>query len=416
MESGFKVQPATKSGHLDVGNGHRVYYEQRGNIKNGIPVVVVHGGPGGNTVESQLKVYDPEKYHIISFDQRGCGKSKPKGEIDNNTTDLLIQDMERLRQELDIPLWAVAGDSWGSTLALLYAEQHRERVLGLLLRGVFLGRQQDVEAFLSPGGVAAIRYPEAWSRFLKEIDEGARGDARSILSAFQEKINSDDYVSALHAWNRWEILCSVTPALDSKKLDEMERDIEVGAARIELAYIMNQFYRIDENSILKSIDVLKGLRVYISQGTYDYVCWPETQAKALSDALNALDDTYVTSVYIPHGHAGSDPEMVAYKVQAANMLAEQVLRTWLLANRDITMTTSAALQFKILSGVVIGLGFTVLALAVAALVVFSMGILPSSLAATVGIGLAALGIFGLSKVYETPILDLNKEDLVQLHA
>jgi proline iminopeptidase len=336
MHFGFEILPATQSGHMDVDNGHRIFYEQRGNLKNGIPVLVVHGGPGGNTVENQLKVFDPERYHIISFDQRGCGQSTPKGETANNTTDDLIEDMECLRIRLNVRRWVIAGDSWGTTLALLYAQQHRKQVLGLLLRGVFLARKQDVESFLSPDGIAAQRYPDEWRRFTLAIDEKYRVDADSVLSAFQEKINSDDYLPALHAWNRWEIQCSVTPALSSEILDNMQSDIEIEAARIELAYIMNNFYLNDMNKILANISVLAGLRVYISQGSYDYVC-SKIQAETLSNELNKLPGTQVTSVYIPHGHAGSDPDMVTYKTQAANMLVQQLsveMRPWLLTNAD----------------------------------------------------------------------------------
>lgn len=322
----FPVHPPYSSGFLQTGSIHQVHYTVRGN-PNGIPVIVMHGGPGAHTAENQLQIFDPSIYKIIAMDQRGCGQSTPTGCLDNNTTGDLVLDMELLRQHLNIHQWVVAGDSWGSTLAVTYAKNYPNKTLGLLLRGVFLARESDAAEFLSPKGIAAKTYPEEWLRFVSHIDPEDRNNMKRIVSAFQKKLSIEDYdQNTLEAWNRWEILCSVTPALAPEILDQLQIDISISGFQIEAEYILKNFFlnQQQNNTVLDNLNKLpKHLPVHISHGERDYVC-PIHQADTLIQALKNVGAD-VTSTFTSGGHAGGVPEMVNAKVNAASALAAKLI-------------------------------------------------------------------------------------------
>lgn len=325
-DTSFHVQPPYDSDYLQTDSAHQVHYTVRGN-PHGIPVIVMHGGPGAHSANNQLQVFNPIIYKIIAMDQRGCGQSTPAGCLKNNTTGDLILDMELLRRHLNILQWVVAGDSWGSTLAVTYTKNYPNNTLGLLLRGVFLARESDAAEFLSPNGVAAKTYPEEWARFVSHIEPEDRNNLKSIVSAFQKKLSMENYdQNTLEAWNRWEILCSLTPPLAPELLDQLQSDISISGFKIEAEYILKNFFldQSPNNTVLDNLNKLpKHLPVHIAHGERDYVC-PIHQAQTLIQALKKVDAD-VTSTFTSGGHAGGVPEMVKAKVHAANSLASKLL-------------------------------------------------------------------------------------------
>src|SRR5690606_15534641 len=193
------------TGYLDVGDGHRVYYEQCGNPR-GKPALFVHGGPGGGGDRNARRFFDPRSYRIVAFDQRGCGRSRPAGSLDANTTWHLVADIERLRHRLGIERWLVFGGSWGSTLALAYAEAHPRAVSELVLRGIFLVRRKELDWFYVRGANAV--FPEAWRAFVRAIPQGERDD---LLAAYHRRLTDGDAKTQLafaRAWSAWEAAAS----------------------------------------------------------------------------------------------------------------------------------------------------------------------------------------------------------------
>src|SRR5215468_7560433 len=198
-----RIEPF-RTGFLRVSDVHQLYFEESGN-PNGKPAVFLHGGPGGGTDEKMRTFFDPKRYRIVLFDQRGCGKSTPHASLVDNTTWHLVEDMERLREHLGIERWLVFGGSWGSTLALAYAQAHPQRVLGLVLRGIFLGRAQEIDWFMH--GMRFL-FPEAWGAFAGFLPPGERGD---LLAAYYRRLTDLDpatHMPAAHAWSRYESSCS----------------------------------------------------------------------------------------------------------------------------------------------------------------------------------------------------------------
>lgn len=277
------------SGWLDAGL-HRIYWETSGNAK-GIPVVFVHGGPGSGTSPRQRQFFDPARYRIVLFDQRGAGRSTPHGELTDNTTPHLIADMEALREMLGIEKWLVFGGSWGSTLALAYAQAHPERVTGLVLRGIFLCRKSEIDWFLS--GIRAL-FPEAQRRLAAHIPEAERGD---LLTAYHRRLTDPDpaiHQPAAYEWATFEGACSTllpNPELVSAYGADKAA---LSLARIEAHYFVNDIF-LPQNSLLDNVARLRHIPAIIVQGRYDAVCpivsaddlaraWPEALYKIIPDA------------------------------------------------------------------------------------------------------------------------------------
>ncbi len=290
---------------------HTLYVEEAGNPK-GIPVLFVHGGPGGGCSENDRRFFDPEKYRIILFDQRGCGRSRPHAELVGNDTRSLIDDMENIRQVLGVDKWVLFGGSWGSTLSLLYAQAHTDRVLGMILRGIFLCRSQDIQWFYQEG--ASRIFPDYWQDFLAIIPEAERDD---LLSAYYQRLSGEDdlvRMSAAKAWSIWEGRCaSLHPNPDLVAHLGSPRTA-LAMARIEAHYFKNNAF-LSENEILAHVDKLKGISGVIIHGRYDMVC-PLGQAYELHHAWPGS----VLEVVRDAGHASSEPGTLDALIQATDNL------------------------------------------------------------------------------------------------
>lgn len=290
------------SGLLDVGDGQQVYWETSGN-PDGKPVVFLHGGPGGGTNPNQRRLFNPEKYRILLFDQRGCGKSlphasDPEADLSNNTSWHLVADIERLREHLGVERWQVFGGSWGSSLALGYAETHPDRVTELVLRGIFTLRAAELEWFYE-GGAAAL-FPDLWEGFLAPVHVADRGH---LIRAYSRLLNDPDpdvHGPAAVAWSRWE--SSTITLLPHPDVVEQftEEKYAVAFARIENHYFMHGGWW-EEGQLIRDAGRLAGIPGVIVQGRYD-VCtpamtawdlhraWPEAQFKMVDDAGHSFDE------------------------------------------------------------------------------------------------------------------------------
>jgi len=275
------IEPYSRE-HLPVGGGHEIYVEQSGNPE-GLPVLFVHGGPGGGTSAIQRRFFNPSKFRIILFDQRGCGKCRPHASLENNTTWDLVSDMEVIRKHLQINKWALFGGSWGSTLSLLYAEKHPEYVNNLVLRGIFLMRRREVEWFYKKG-TSAI-FPEAWSRFSNSIPEAERGD---LVAAYYKRLTEpefeNDRLRFAKEWSLWEG-STVTLVPDSEqRAQSVDPVFATAFARIEAHYFINGGFLTSDNQILRDAGKLMHIPTTLIQGRYDSIC-PPTSAFELSRAM-----------------------------------------------------------------------------------------------------------------------------------
>ena len=274
-----------RTGRLRVSDVHELYFEESGN-PDGKPAVFLHGGPGGGTDPKQRRFWNPEQYRIVLFDQRGCGRSTPHACLEANTTWDLVADTEALRRHLGIDRWQVFGGSWGSTLALAYAESHPEAVTELVLRGIFLLRKQEIDWFYQRGTSAL--FPDAWEDYLAPIPESRRGD---LLSAYHERLTSPDpelRLAAARAWSRWEGATSKLlpdPAFTSQHEDEA---FALAFAAIECHYFFNRGWFSPEDQLLRDADRIRHIPGVIVQGRYDVVCPMET-AWALHQAWPEAD-------------------------------------------------------------------------------------------------------------------------------
>lgn len=265
---------------LAVDGTHTLHIEESGNAQ-GIPVLFIHGGPGGGTNHFNRCFFDPEKYRIILFDQRGCGQSTPHASLAGNTTKHLIADIEKIREFLNIDQWLLFGGSWGSTLSLLYAEAHPEQVLGMILRGIFLCRDQDIHWFYQQG--ASAIFPDYWQDYLNEIPVDEQGD---LLTAYYKRLTSDNEIarmSAAKAWSVWEGRCSTLDPNHDVVEHFGDPHVALAMARIEAHYFINQAF-IEPNQIILNADKIKNIPTVIVHGRYDMVC-PIEQAFALYKAL-----------------------------------------------------------------------------------------------------------------------------------
>jgi proline iminopeptidase len=278
------------SGMLELDGPHRMYYEQSGNPR-GVPVVFLHGGPGAGASAVHRQFFDPAFYRVVVLDQRGAGRSTPLGCLENNTTPALIADLEKLRTHLGIDRWMVFGGSWGSTLALAYAEHHPDRVRALVLRGIFLCRKSEIDWFLY--GLKAI-FPEAWRTFAGYIPPAERGD---LLAAYHKRLVDPDpavHMPAARSWSVYEGSCSTLLPNPALVADFASDRVALGLARIEAHYFRHDIF-LPENFLLEKVDRLKKIPGVIVQGRYDIVCptvsaddlhqaWPEAEYLVVPDA------------------------------------------------------------------------------------------------------------------------------------
>ncbi len=257
-----------EQGILKVSFLHSIYWERSGNPK-GLPVLVVHGGPGGGSSPSYRRYFDPEIFNIVQFDQRGCGRSTPHSELRENTTHHLIDDIEKLRQFLKIESWHVFGGSWGATLSLIYAIQYPDNVLSLTLRGIFLCRKHEISWFYQKG--ASEIFPEEFDLYQSVIPENERGD---FVSSFYKRLLSQDIkvrAKAAYAWTRWEMSTSYLKPKELSIKKATNDNFSDSFARIECHYFINNIF-LEDNYILDNISNIKNIPVSIVQGRYDIVC------------------------------------------------------------------------------------------------------------------------------------------------
>lgn len=303
-----------KTHRLAVDDLHTLYIEECGS-PDGIPAIVVHGGPGGGCSKADRCFFDPEKYRIIVFDQRGAGRSTPHAELAGNNTNHLVADLERIREALDVEQWILFGGSWGSTLALIYAQTHSENVLGLVLRGVFLCRQQDFD-WLYQSGASRI-FPDYWEDFLRPIPESERGN---LMAAYYQRLTGSNELAkmaAAKAWSLWEGRCATLRP--SAKVMESFADPHkaVSLSRIEAHYFVNGGF-IEENQILLNADKLEGIPGIIVHGRYDMVCtidnahslhrrWADSELHIVRDA----------------GHSSSEPGIVDALIRATRDMSQR---------------------------------------------------------------------------------------------
>ena len=278
------------SGMLDLESPHRMYYEQSGNPR-GVPVVFLHGGPGAGSSAVHRQFFDPAFYRIVVLDQRGAGRSTPLGCIEGNTTPRLIEDLERLRKHLGIDKWLVFGGSWGSTLAIAYAEHHPQRCLGLVLRGIFLCRPGEIDWFLY--GLRAV-FPEAWRTFSGFVPEDERGD---LLTAYHRRLTDPDpavHMPAARSWSVYEGSCSTLLPNPALVADFASDRVALGLARIEAHYFRHGIF-LPPDFLLANARRLAPIPGVIVQGRYDIVCptvsaddlhlaWPEAEYVIVPDA------------------------------------------------------------------------------------------------------------------------------------
>jgi proline iminopeptidase len=290
------------SDYLDVGDGHRVYYEQSGN-PDGQPCVFLHGGPGGGSHPDCRRFFDPARYRIVIFDQRGCGRSTPHASLDANTTWHLIADIELLRQRLGISTWLVFGGSWGSTLSLAYAQRHPEQVSAMVLRGIFLLRHAELQWFYQYG--ASQIFPDAWEHYLAPIPTDERHD---LIAAYHRRLlDSDEQVrlEAAQAWAAWEGATSYLTPRQAFIDSFSEARSALAVARIECHYFVNRGFFDSEDQLLREIDRVRHIPAVIVQGRYDVVCpmrsawdlhsvWPEAKFVVAGEAGHSAFDSDIT--------------------------------------------------------------------------------------------------------------------------
>ena len=295
------------SGWLPVGDDHRIWYEQCGN-PNGMPVLFLHGGPGSSINANHRRFFDPAFYRIVLFDQRGCGRSTPVGEIRSNTTQHLVADIERLRQALGIERWMMFGGSWGCTLALAYAQTHSAAVAGFILRGVFLASIGEVEWFLT--GLRRF-LPEAWTRFSAGAEDLA---AAGLLRFYRERMAVDDEMAA-RSWTAWEsAVMAVGEAAATSQVDSSA----LARVRVQVHYLVNECF-LAPRQLFEGLKRLDGLPAIIVQGRRDLVCPPAT-AYTLAERWPGAQLRMIEE----GGHSAMHPAVARALVQATQDMKERL--------------------------------------------------------------------------------------------
>ncbi len=300
---------------LAVDPPHTLYIEECGNPR-GIPIVVLHGGPGIGCDEDQRRFFDPELYRIVLFDQRGAGRSTPHAELENNTTQALVKDMEAIRLHLGIEKWVLFGGSWGATLALVYAETHPNRVFNMILRGVFLCREEDLTWFYQEG--AHHIFPDYWEEFVAHLPIEERNE---IIQAYYRRLTGDDELArmaAAKAWAQWEGLCSTLQTNPHVVNHVIHPHIAMSLARIECHYFVNNTF-LEPNQIIKNASRLKDIPGTIVHGRYDVVC-PLNQAYELHKVWPISELQIIREA----GHSASEPGIVNALIMATNHLARGI--------------------------------------------------------------------------------------------
>ncbi|MEW8291501.1 MAG: prolyl aminopeptidase [Candidatus Thiodiazotropha endolucinida] len=308
------IEPFT-SQMLPVGNGHRLYVEQVGK-PDGIPVLFLHGGPGAGCEPYHRRFFNPDHYRVVLFDQRGCGHSTPHASLEANTTWDLVGDIERIRQQLNIEQWLLFGGSWGSTLALAYAQSHPDRVTGMVLRGIFLCRDEEISWFYRHG--ASRVFPDYWEDFIAPIPQQERDD---LLHAYHRRLSGEndiDRMAAAKAWSVWEgrtASLHPNPAVVSFFSDP---HTALSLARIECHYFVNHAF-LRPNQLLLESDRLADIPGVIVQGRYDLICtmtsawelhraWPGSELKVIGDA----------------GHSAAEPGIRSALIEATDRFAKEL--------------------------------------------------------------------------------------------
>jgi proline iminopeptidase len=300
------------SGHVQVSPIHKLYYEQCGNPE-GKPVLFLHGGPGAGLIPDYRRYFDPAAYRVILFEQRGAGRSLPHASLDDNTTWHLVDDIEKLREHFQVDEWLVFGGSWGSTLALAYAETHPDRIRGLILRGIFLCRPREIRWFYENSEGANSIFPDGWEPYVSIIPEDERHD---MIGAYYRRLTSDDdavRIEAARAWSIWEAgALKLLP--DQSIIDDFSQpEMALALARIECHYFVNNSFFETENYLLENVHRIRQIPAVIVHGRYDIVCpvmnawelhrvWPEAELKIIPDA----------------GHAANEPGILDALIQATD--------------------------------------------------------------------------------------------------
>ena len=301
---------------LAVDDTHTLYVDESGSPE-GLPVVFIDGGPGAGCDANSRCYFDPNLYHIVTFDQRGCGRSTPRASLENNTTWDLVADLERIREHLGIDKWVLFGGSWGSTLALAYAQTHPERVLGLIVRGIFLARPQDIEWFYQAG--ASRLFPDYWQDYLAPIPVEERHD---MIAAYHKRLTGNDQIAQMHAakaWSGWEgRMLGLCPSPQHvERFSEPQRALSI--ARIECHYFTNNSF-LEPNQLIRDMHKIAHLPGVIIHGRYDMICpldnawelhqaWPNSELQVIREA----------------GHAASEPGITDALVRATGEMARRLL-------------------------------------------------------------------------------------------
>jgi len=290
---------------LQVDDLHTLYVEECGNSQ-GLPVIFLHGGPGGGCSPYHRRFFDPEIYRIILFDQRGCGKSTPHASLENNTSHDLVRDIEKIRCHLNIDQWIVFGGSWGSTLALLYAQAHPESVNGLILRGIFLARDEDVQWFYQQG--TNKLFPDYWQKFIEPVPVNERSD---MVAAYSRLLSSDDktlQMKAAQAWSAWEGMTATLQADEGVVASFSDSHTALSMARIECHFFVNHCW-LEPNQLINHIDKIRHIPAYIVQGRYDVICpveqawqlagaWPEAKLSIIGGAGHAIVEPGISNALL----------------------------------------------------------------------------------------------------------------------
>ena len=288
---------------LQVSGGHELYVEECG-TKGAKPVIVLHGGPGGGCSPAMRRYFDPSAYHIILFDQRGCGRSRPHASVERNTTWDLVDDIEAIRRRLGIERWMVFGGSWGATLSLIYAETHPRRVTELILRGVFLMTERELDWFY--GGGASVFWPDLWEEFLRPIPEAERSD---LITAYHRRLMGGDLAQqteCARVWTKWEGATATLRGHEDRGSGYAAASYARAFARIECHYFKNRGFLAEDGQILRDVGRIRDIPGVIVQGRYDMVCppisafelhraWPGSELKLVADGGHALSEPGITA-------------------------------------------------------------------------------------------------------------------------
>lgn len=300
--------------YLPVADGHQLHVEECGNPE-GIPLVFVHGGPGGGCGKDDRRFFDPQIYRIVLFDQRGAGRSLPHASLEDNTTADLVADMEQLREHLDINQWVLFGGSWGSTLSLVYGQTHPSRVMGMILRGIFLCRDRDLKWFYQEG--ASHVFPDYWREYEAIIPESERDD---MMAAYYRRLVSMNELAKMNAakhWSLWEGRCSTLRPSAEKEEHFSDPHLALAMARIEAHYFINKAF-LTPNQIINNAQLLDGIPIIIVHGRYDMVC-PLDNAVALHQVLPDAQLHVIRDA----GHSSSEPSIADALIRATEEMAER---------------------------------------------------------------------------------------------